>query len=102
MKTFLKACFVLAGAALLALPEAAFACEKCLGIGGANEATINALVMSMAALLAMVGFVGGGIGMFFVNMRKRASMLEPGAFVVNQYGDLRPTPPSNPDANPPK
>ena len=94
MKTFLKACLVLVGLALLALPEAALACEQCIGIGGANETTINALVMSMASLLAMIGFVGGGIGLFFVNMRKRAKMLEPGDFVVNQYGDLRPTPPT--------
>ena len=97
MKTFLKACFVLAAPAFLALPEAAYACEKCLGVGGANEATIDALVMSMASLLAMIGFVGGGIGMFFVNMRKRAKMLEPGDLVVNQYGDLRPTPPTEPE-----
>ena len=95
MKTVLKACFVLAGVALLALPEAAYACEHCIGIGGANETTINALVMSMASLLAMVGFVGGGIGLFFMNMRKRAKMLEPGDLVVNQYGDLRPTPPES-------
>ncbi len=94
MKTFLKACLVLA-VALLALPEAAYACEHCIGIGGANETTINALVMSMASLLAMIGFVGGGIGMFFMHMHKRAKMLEPGEFVVNQYGDLRPTPPES-------
>ncbi len=95
MKTILKACLVLAGVVLLALPDAAYACEHCIGIGGANETTINALVMSMASLLAMIGFVGGGIGMFFVNMRKRARMLEPGEFVVNQHGDLRPTPPES-------
>lgn len=94
MKTFLKACLVLVGAVLLTLPETALACEQCIGIGGANEATINALVMSMASLLAMIGFVGGGIGMFFVNMRKRAKMLEPGVLVVNEYGDLSPTPPT--------
>ena len=94
MKTFLKAGFLVVLAVLLAWPEAAYACEHCIGIGGANETTINALVMSMASLLAMIGFVGGGIGMFFVHMRKRAKMLEPGDLVVNQYGDLRPTPPS--------
>ena len=93
MKTFLKASLTVLGLVLLALPEAAYACEQCIGIGGANETTINALVMSMASLLAMVGFVGGGIGMFFVHMRKRAKMLEPGGLVVNQYGDLRPTAP---------
>ena len=97
MKTLFKTGLLLAGVALLTLPEAAYACEKCLGIGGANEATIDALVMSMASLLAMVGFVGGGIGMFFMNMRKRAKQLEPGEFVVNQYGDLRPQPPTEPE-----
>ena len=97
MKKILKVCFVLAALVLLAVPEAAYACEQCIGIGGANETTINALVMSMASLLAMVGFVGGGIGMFFVNMRKRAKMLEPGDLVVNQYGDLHPNPPTEPE-----
>ena len=94
MKTFLKASLVWVVVAV-ALPEAAYACEHCIGIGGANETTINALVMSMASLLAMIGFVGGGIGMFFMNMRKRAKMLEPGDLVINQYGDLHPTPPES-------
>ncbi len=71
-------------------PAAALACEQCLGIGGANGPTIRALVLSMASLLAIVGFVCTGISMFFVRVHRRSKMLEPGDLAVNQYGDLRP------------
>ena len=91
MKTLLKACVALAGVALLALPDVAYACEKCFG-AGSDETTVKAIFMSMLALFGMVTFVWGGIGLFFVNMRRRARMLEPGDFVVTQYGDLRPSP----------
>ena len=95
MKTFLKACVVLAGMAVLAFPEAASACEMCFG-AGSDETTVKALFMSMLALFSMVTFVWGGIGLFFVNMRRRAKRLEPGDFVVTQYGDLRPSPTDKP------
>ncbi len=81
---------------LLLLPQAVFACEHCLGVGGANGPTIRALVFSMACLLFMIGFVGTGIGAFFLNMRHRSRMLEPGAVAVNERGDLtKSIPPNN-------
>ena len=95
MKMLLKACVALAGVALLALPDVAYACEKCFG-AGSDETTVKAIFMSMLALFGMVTFVWGGIGMFFINMRRRAKMLEPGNFVVTQYGDLRPSPHDEP------
>ena len=95
MKMLLKACVSLFGVAVLALPDVAYACEKCFG-AGSDETTVKAIFMSMLALFGMVTFVWGGIGMFFVNMRRRAKMLEPGDFVVTPYGDLRPSPHDEP------
>ena len=95
MKTPLKACVVLAGVAVLTLPDVAYACEMCFG-AGSDETTVKAIFMSMFALFSMVVFVWGGIGLFFVNMRRRAKRLEPGDFVVTQYGDLRPSPTDDP------
>jgi len=88
MKTFVRTSIGLCSALLLVIPDAAYACEKCFGAIG-DEPTIKAVVMSMASLLIMVSVVGGGIGLFFVNMRKRIKMMEPGDFVVTEYGDLR-------------
>ncbi len=96
MKMLLKACVALFGVAVLTLPDVAYACEMCFG-AGSDEATVQAIFMSMLALFGMVTFVWGGIGMFFVNMRRRARMLEPGDFVVTPYGDLRPSPHDEPE-----
>ena len=96
MKMLLKACVALFVGAVLALPDVAYACEMCFG-AGSDEATVQAIFMSMLALFGMVTFVWGGIGMFFVNMRRRARMLEPGDFVVTPYGDLRPSPDDEPE-----
>ncbi len=87
MKTFVKAFLALAGLAALALPEVAWACEKCFG-AGADTQTAESITASMLALIALTGVVWGGIGMFFVNMRKRARMLEPGDLVVTETGDI--------------
>ena len=95
MKMLLKACVALFVVAVLALPDVAYACEMCFG-AGSDEATVKAIFLSMLALFGMVTFVWGGIGMFFVNMRRRAKMLEPGDFVVTPYGDLRPAPHDEP------
>ncbi len=96
MKRPLKTCLALASMALLALPDVAYACEMCFG-AGSDEATVQAIFLSMLALFGMVTFVWGGIGMFFVNMRRRAKMLEPGDFIVTPYGDLRPSPHDEPE-----
>lgn len=95
MKTLLKASLALAAMAVLALPEVAYACERCFG-AGSDETTVQAIFMSMLALFSMVTFVWGGIGLFFVNMRRRVKMHEPGEFVVTQYGDLRSSPSDEP------
>ena len=96
MKMLSKACVALFGVAALALPDVAYACEMCFG-AGSDETTVKAIFMSMLALFGMVTFVWGGIGMFFVNMRRRAKMLEPGDLIVTPYGDLRPSPHDEPE-----
>jgi hypothetical protein len=78
--------FALLGVLWLALPDVAWACEKCFGAGAGNEAT--GISMAMLALLGMTGLVWGGIGMFFINMRKRARLLEPGDLIVTEDGEI--------------
>jgi len=72
----------------LLFPSVVLACEQCLGTGGANGPTIRALVFSMAALLSMVGFVGVGIGTFFINTARRSRRLAPGDTEVTAEGEL--------------
>ncbi len=83
MRAIIKT-IVLAGALGLTHPEAAWACEKCFG--GGSEA--EGITMAMLALVAMTGVVWGGIGAFFVNMRRRIRQIEPGSLVVSEHGDL--------------
>lgn len=72
----------------LAFVDSASACEHCLGTGRANGPTIQALFLSMASLLSVIGFVGVGIGVFFFNVHRRTRQLKPGDMAVNEYGDL--------------
>ena len=74
----------------LLIPGAALACEQCLGTGGANGPTIRALFYSMAALLTMVGFVGVGIGAFFIKAARRSKDLSPGSLEVDAEGYVAP------------
>ena len=62
--------------ASLVIVTPVLACEYCLGTGGANEQTIRALVLSMASLLSVIGFVGVGVGMFFYKTHRRANALK--------------------------
>ena len=84
MKTW-KKFLALLGTGWLLWPEAAWACEKCFGAAGDETTGIS---MAMLALLGMTGLVWGGIGMFFINMRKRARLLEPGDLIVTEDGEI--------------
>lgn len=75
------------GILLLMLPQGAYACSRCFGIG-VDNATTQGISMAMLGLLVMLGIVWGGIGMFFVNMRRRAKMLEPGDWVITEQGQI--------------
>ncbi len=79
---------VVIGLTWLFTAELAWACEQCLGVGGANGPTIRALVFSMASLLFIIGSVGTGIGVFFLNLRRRSRMLESSQWTVSEDGSL--------------
>lgn len=80
----------LALALLLALPEAAYACERCFGAGAVDSPVTQGIGLAMLSLIGMTGMVMGGIMMFFVNMQKRARLLGPGAMMVTEEGDILP------------
>ena len=91
MKVLLNLCVLSAGAAAL-LPRLAHACSRCFGAGVVDNPTTQGIGLAMLSLLVMTGLVWGGIGVFFINMRRRAKMLEPGTFTVNEGGELVPQP----------
>ena len=84
---------VLVMLAVLATPEAAFACEKCFG--GAEGPVGEGISMAMLALLGMTGFLWAGIGAFFINMRRRARQLAPGDLAVGEDGSVLPWKPED-------
>lgn len=86
MKTMIVLVLLLALAVLM--PEVAHACESCFGSSSDSD-TVRGISLAMASLLAVTGFIWGGIGMFFLNMRRRAKRLEPGHLIVNEYGEIR-------------
>lgn len=63
---------LLAGIALL-LPTGALACPTCYG---ANDAPMKqGMDMAILAMLAITAMVLGGIGMFFIGMRRRMNRI---------------------------
>ena len=89
MKKCIKAFIALSGTALLLLPQTAYACERCFG-AGANGPVVQAISLSMLALLVMTVVVWGGIVTFFGNMEKRSKMLASGELVVLDNGKVVP------------
>lgn len=77
----------LIGGALALLPRGVYACSVCFGLG-VDNATTRGISMAMLGLLVVLGVVWGGIGAFFINMRRRTNMLEPGDWVVTEQGDI--------------
>jgi hypothetical protein len=45
--------------------------------------------MAMLALIGMTSVVWGGIGAFFLHVRRRGHMLEPGDLIVTENGEIR-------------
>lgn len=83
---------IVAAASICALvwgldPTAAAACEMCWGAALDNPTT-RGISMAMLLLVGMVGMVGGGIGAFFYNVRRRSHLLEHSDVVVTEYGDV--------------
>lgn len=69
------------------LPDTVMACEKCFSVAGASL-TVDGIRLAMLGLVVLTGIVWSGIGMFFINMRRRARQLEMGTHVVNEQGEL--------------
>lgn len=85
-----KSGIVLAVATLLwtFTPDAALACEVCWG-AQVDHPTVRAIGAAMLLLIGMTGFVGGGIGAFFLNVRRRTRLREPGDLMVTETGEIR-------------
>lgn len=70
-----------------AVPAGAAACEVCWG-ASVDTPTTRGIGMAMLALIGMTGVVGGGIGAFFYNMKRRADLLGPGGLEVTESGAI--------------
>ncbi len=88
-----------AGAAALLAPELAWACDSCWG-AKVDTPTTRGITMAMTALIGMTSLVWGGIGAFFLHVRRRSRLLEPGTLTVTEYGDIRDTRDENADDEP--
>ncbi len=81
---------VLPSAWLVLLPQTAAACEMCWGANATANPTTQGISMAMLMLIGVTGFVGGGVGAFFLRMRRRARLLARGEAVMTEEGELRP------------
>jgi hypothetical protein len=75
---YLRIGIVLAGAALLFLPEAANACPRCFGAQVDSPIT-QGMSMAMLSLIGLTGSVLAGIVLFFLHMIRRAKKLGSGS-----------------------
>ncbi len=80
----------LALACLTLFPHTAVACEMCWGAGAGENPVTQGIGMAMLLLIGVTGFVGGGVGAFFLRMRRRARLLARGEAVMTEGGALRP------------
>lgn len=80
----------LALACLALFPHAAVACEMCWGAGAGDNPVTQGISMAMLLLIGVTGVVGGGVGAFFLRMRRRARLLARGEAVMTEEGALRP------------
>ncbi len=77
-------------ACLVLFPHTAAACEMCWGANATANPTTQGISMAMLMLIGVTGFVGGGVGAFFLRMRRRARLLARGEAVMTEEGELRP------------
>lgn len=70
-----------------ALPIVASACEICWG-ARVDTPTTRGISAAMASLIGIIGLVGGGIGAFFYNIKRRSDLLAPGDLEVTESGDI--------------
>jgi len=69
-------------------PSLAAACDSCWG-ASVDTPTTQGITMAMLALIGMTSVVWGGIGAFFLHVRRRGQMLEPGDLFVTENGEIQ-------------
>lgn len=69
-------------------PAIAVACDSCWG-ASVDTPTTRGITMAMLALIGMTSIVWGGIGAFFLHVRRRSHMLEPGDLIVTEKGEIQ-------------
>ena len=62
----------------------------CWGAGAGDNPVTQGISMAMLLLIGVTGVVGGGVGAFFLRMRRRARLLARGEAVMTEEGTLRP------------
>ena len=70
-------------AGLLAAPSSAFGCATCFG--ASDSALAKGMNMGIMSLLAVIGFVLGGVAAFFIYLARRAAALsthQPGHITI--------------------
>lgn len=97
MNVLAKGWSLVIGGTLALGPSVGYACGKCFG-AGADSPTTYGISMAMLSLLLMMGVVWGGLGAFFIQVRRRTKQREPGAYVISETGTLESTP-SDPEQN---
>lgn len=70
-----------------AAPIVASACDSCWG-ASVDTPTTRGITMAMLALIGMTSVVWGGIGAFFLHVRRRSRLLEPGNMTVDEFGAI--------------
>ena len=75
------------------VPSVAAACEVCWGAALDNPTT-RAISAAMLLLVGMTGLVVGGIGAFFLRLRRRTRLLGRGGSGVNGRDEVGHPPPS--------
>jgi hypothetical protein len=68
-------------------PLVAGACQTCFGVS-IDTPTTRGIAVAMLLLVGVTGVVGCAICAFFLHVRRRIRMLEPGGLVVTEEGEI--------------
>lgn len=83
--------FLLTLVAVLFSPASADACPRCFGAQVDSPITMG-IGMAMLGMIGITGGVLGGIVGFFLYIKRRASKLNSGRYVISDQGVLLPLP----------
>ncbi len=88
MNAFKNRFLIIASFALIYLPQAIFACDKCFGGAAVNTPVTRGIGFSMLLLLIVVMCVLSLFIAFFINMWRRIRLFEAGKLVVTEQGNI--------------